>query len=427
MSTEKDAGANGKKTLSVIGLGIVIVLAGGYWFLSWYNNDSALSASSVNLGSVARSSGTPSPETPRYRELLKASNDIGAREASLKNTSFIASLPAGLDTRSDNVVTTPPPPPPSPRTPRVTPTSEPRALTAAEQQAGEKRKEAIQKLLTRISNAHGSGGVPVLATIRTTKADASTEPAAVSASVSGRPAATPPAQQLVSALTRVPASLETAVNSDNTSSQVIAVIPTGALAGARLHSSSVKLAGNGVEINFRKMSWRGMELNVNAYAQQETTLESSVATEVNHRWMTHIVLPAALGGFGDLGSLYKDANTQILQNNVSTITGKVGKPDGETVAGVILGGTAQKGSEVVSQEFSREPFKQVRVKQNEVISILFVDSVSTDDLVNPKSNTARPALTQPATLSVAEDLTATRLQESIEQRKAAIRRQYTSN
>ena len=427
MSTEQDTGANGRKTLSVIGLGAVIVLAAGYWFLSWYNSDSASSASSVNLGNVARTSGTSTPETPRYRELLKASNDIGAQEASRNNTSFIASLPAGLDTQRTTETKTPPPSP-APRTPRVTPPSEARALTAAEQQAGEKRKEAIQKLLTRISTAQGDGAAPVLASIRTTNPDASTASTAGSAPSGGTPAvATAPAQQLVPALMRVPASLETAVNSDNTGSQVIAVIPTGAMAGARLHSSSVKMVGNGVEINFRKMSWRGMELKINAYAQQENTLASSVASDVNHRWLTHIVLPSVLSGAGSLGSLYKDANTQILQTNVSTVTGKVGKPDGETVAGVILGGTAEKGAEVVTQELSREPFKQVTVKQNEVISILFVDSVSTDDLINPKSNTVRPAITQPATLSAAEDLTAVRLQESIEQRKAAIRQQYTSN
>lgn len=427
MSTEQDTGANDRKTLSVIGLGVVIVLAAGYWFLSWYNSDSSSSASSVNLGGVARTSGTSTPETPRYRELLKASNDIGAQEASRNNTSFIASLPAGLDTQR-NTETKTPPISPAPRTPRVTPPSESRALTAAEQQVGEKRKEAIQKLLTRISTAQGGGAAPVLATIRTVAPDASAASITGTAPSGGASTvATAPAQQLVPALMRVPASLETAVDSDNTGSQVIAVIPTGALAGARLHSSSVKLVGNGVEINFRKMSWRGMQLNINAYAQQENTLASSVASDVNHRWMTHIVLPSVLSGAGALGSLYKDANTQVLQTNVSTVTGKVGKPDGETVAGVILGGTAEKGAEVVTQELSREPFKQVTVKQNEVISILFVDSVSTDDLVNPKSSTSRTATTQPTTLSAAEDLTESRLHESIEQRKAAIRRQYQTN
>lgn len=427
MSTEQDAGTNGRKTLSVIALGVVIALAGGYWFLSWYNSDNTSSSSSVNLGGVTRTSGTSTPETPRYRELLRASNDIGAQEASRNNTSFIASLPAGLDPRKDTEVRTPPPPT-APRTPRVTPASETRAQTAAEQQAGEKRQEAIQKLLTRISAAQDVGTAPVLASIRTAPPDANVASTAGNASSGGTTAvATAPAQQLVPALMRVPASLETAVDSDNTGSQVIAVIPTGALAGARLHSSSVKMVGNGVEINFRKMSWQGMELNINAFAQQENTLASSVASDVNHRWLTHIVLPSVLGGAGSLGSLYKDANTQILQTNVSSVTGKVGKPDGETVAGVILGGTAEKGAEVVTQELSREPFRQVTVKQNEVISILFVDAVSTDDLVNPKSKTPRPAIAQPTTLSAAEELTESRLQESIEQRKAAIRRQYGSD
>lgn len=425
MSTEQDTGKNRSKTLSVIVLGVVIVLAGGYWFLSWLYSDRESATSSVNLNGISRTSSTVTAETPRYRELLQASNDKGAEEASRTNGSFIASLPAGLEPSGEED-TKASPPAPRPRPPRTTDVARPEASAAAEQQASEKRKEAMQKLLTRISNAQNVNGAPVLAHLRSETPDPGMAASGKNDTLAGLSSgAVIPAQQFVPALTRVAGFVETAVDSDNTTSQVIAVIPTGELAGARLHSASVKMVGKGVEINFRKMSWRGMTLNVNAYAQQEDTLASSVASDVNHRWMTHIVLPAALGGLGDLGGLYKDANTQILQTNVSTVTGKVGKPDGETVGGVILGGTAQKGAEVISQEMAREPFRQVTVKQNEVVSILFVDAVTSNNLADAKGGvTSTPP---PTPRSAAENLTENRLQETIEQRRAEIRRQYGSN
>lgn len=110
---------------------------------------------------------------------------------------------------------------------------------------------------------------------------------------------------------------------------------------------------------------------------------------------------------------------------MSTVTGRAGKPDAGTVAGVIAGGTAQKGAEVISQEVAREPFRQVTVNQDEVISILFVDAVTPDDVVGQK-NSASPAASTPAPsgMAAAEQLSETRLQEAIARRQAEIRRQY---
>ncbi|RZA72156.1 conjugal transfer protein TraO [Citrobacter freundii] len=172
------------------------------------------------------------------------------------------------------------------------------------------------------------------------------------------------------------------------------------------------------------MSWKGMELNVKASAQSEKNLMSSIASDVNHRWGTHIVLPAVLGGLGDLGGLYKDANTQVMQSSVGTVTGRVGKPDGSTVAGVMVGGTAQTGAEVIKQEMAREPFRQVTVKQKEVISILFVESVTSDDIISNKKAALSAASTSAPTPVAAEQQTESRLQEAIARRQAEIRRQY---
>ncbi|MEG5552372.1 conjugal transfer protein TraO [Enterobacter wuhouensis] len=424
MSAEQDAGKNGKKLYSIIGFGVLLAVAGGYLLLSWIGKDRTGTDSAVNLNGTASSAMSATTESPRYRELLKASNDLGAEKATQTDTSFIASLPVGLETPEPppdkqpvvKPVTQTLPRPPTPATYRHT------ENTANEEQANEKRQAQLQKLLTRINAAQAGSEAPVLATAfagstRTTQsASQNSQRDAI--------ATTDNEQVFIPSLTRASGFMETAVDSDNPNSQVVAVIPAGPLAGARLHSSSVKLAGNGVDIKFTRMSWNGMELNINASAQSEKDLMSSVASDVNHRWGTHIVLPAVLGGLGDLGGLYKDANTQVMQSDVGTVTGRVGKPDGSTVAGVMVGGTAQTGAEVIKQEMAREPFRQVTVKQKEVISILFVDAVTSADIVGSKKTTPSSASAPASTPAEAEQQTEIRLQEAIARRQAEIRRQY---
>ena len=424
MSAEHDAGNNGKKLFSIIGFGALVLLTAGYWLVSWLTHDPSGKDSAVNLNGTASSAVTTTTESPRYRELLKASNDLGAQEAARTDSSFIASLPVGLE------VTEPPPDkvpvtkPASEDPPRTVPATSSRRPdnTAGEEQANEKRQAQLQKLLTRISAAQAGGDAPVLATslASITRTSPTTDVGSRTDATTG----TENAQVFIPSLTRAAGYMETAVDSDNPNSEVVAVIPAGPLAGARLHSSSVKLAGNGLDIKFTSMSWNGMELNVNASAQSEKNLMSSVASDVNHRWGTHIVLPAILGGMGNVGGLYKDANTQIMESSVSTVTGRVGKPDASTVAGVMVGGTAQTGAEVIKQEMAREPFRQVTVKQKEVISILFVDSVTADDIVSSKK-AAHPAISNTVSApAAAEQQTENRLQEAIARRQAEIRRQY---
>lgn len=426
MSAEQDAGKSGKKLFSLIGFGALIVLTGGYWLVSWLTHDAAGTDSAVNLNGTASSSTAPTTETPRYRELLKASNDAGADEAARTNSSFIASLPVGLETTEpppDKLPEKPPEVKPQIRTAKPAPAPRTPESDAAAQQVNEKRQAQLQKLLTRISAAQGAGEAPVLATafVRT-EGSARMADSAVSAEQTS--ASQEEATVFVPALSRASAYIETAVNSDNPNSQVVAVIPAGQWAGARLHSGSVKLVGDGVEIRFTRMSWRGMQLNVNAWGQSEKDLTSSVATEVNHRWGTHVVLPAILAGLGETGGLYKDANTQILQTDVSTVTSRPGNPDAGTVAGVMLGGMAQSGADVITKEVTREPFRQVKVKQNEVVSILFVDAVTADDITGSKAAITPAAGTSVPPPTAAVQQTETRLQDAIARRQAEIRRQY---
>ncbi|AXF79004.1 hypothetical protein AV903_26485 (plasmid) [Erwinia tracheiphila] len=71
--------------------------------------------------------------------------------------------------------------------------------------------------------------------------------------------------------------IETAIDSDNTSSQVLARIPAGPYAGATLTANGVQLAGDGVTIHFTNMDWNNNTWRIDAWAAMPDTLQSSVA------------------------------------------------------------------------------------------------------------------------------------------------------
>ncbi|MGJ3289482.1 conjugal transfer protein TraO [Klebsiella sp. PL-2018] len=419
MSEEQEAGSSGKKLFSLIGLGLLTVLGGGYLLISWLGPQNDAGASAVNLNRATSGSGGSTPESPRYRELLKADNEQGAAAAKRQHTTFIASLPMGLDSHE----TPAPPVTPPPTSPReTTPTPPASGDTRAED---EKRQARLQQLLSRL-RAHQTGQAPVVAkamwggaTPRTT-ASLTGESVAVSAGAgSNRGPVT-----IIPALTRVPATIDTAINSDNAESQVTATLQAGPWKGAVLHSPGVKLAGNGVQIHFTSMSWRGLPLKVNAWAQRESDLQSSVATDVSHHWVTQIVLPSLLSGGGDLGKLYRDANTRIVQGNFGDVTSRVGSPDGAAVAGVMLGGTAQRGSEVLTKALGDVPFKQVNVAQGEVISVLFVDAVTdTTPAVSPAQESLSASDVRSSGTQTSWDVQR-RLQNISETRRAEMRQRY---
>ncbi|MND98568.1 hypothetical protein D3C80_909270 [compost metagenome] len=64
------------------------------------------------------------------------------------------------------------------------------------------------------------------------------------------------------------------------------------------------------------------------------------------------------------------------------------------------------------------------MKQKEVISILFVDAVTSADIVGSKKTQTASASAPASTPAAAEQQTETRLQEAIARRQAEIRRQY---
>jgi intracellular multiplication protein IcmE len=200
--------------------------------------------------------------------------------------------------------------------------------------------------------------------------------------------ATVAAQVLIPAGSRPGGVIETAVDSDNTRSQVLARIPSGPYAGATLLANGVQLAGDGVAINFNRMEWQGDTWNVDVWAAMPDTLQSSVASDVNNRYATRIILPAIASGLGLAGQLYASANTQILSNGYDNIEARTGMPDAKAVAGTIVGGAAQQAGQVIASDAQRLPVKQVLVYRGQTVALLFMTAVKTSDNVTRAAATA---------------------------------------
>ncbi|HGE9017085.1 TPA: conjugal transfer protein TraO [Salmonella enterica subsp. enterica] len=389
MSIEQDAASDGKKTLALIGVAVIIVAAAGYLGWGWMQQ-SAVPESQYNLSRVANNAPVSAQESRQYRELLKLSNQQGAQAAEREGNSFVASLSESQQTDDAPVV------------PRVAPvpvtlnTQVDPSQYETGQQGGlnEEQKQQITNLLTQLNArwqtsdmqlaaAFGSEGQdgqsPFSQWAQSVPGLVSSPPQPVTQGAAGTAATTATSRINIPGLSRYPGTIDTAIDSDNPESKVIAVIPAGKLQGAQLAAPNVQLAGDGVIVNFKTLAFKGMTCTIDAYAQDDETQRSSIASDINHRYVTRIILPALANGLGKVGQLYEDSNTQILTTNSGTVTGRTGTPDSKAVAGVIAGGIGQQTAQVMTQDASRLPVTQVNVDRRQVVSILFMKPVTDKD------------------------------------------------
>lgn len=404
INVEKDVGRDVKKTGAIIVAAVLSLAFGIYLLISWLNTPPP-AASRINVDNTLNGTGKDAPESPHYRKVLKESNAEGAKLAQQNNTSFIASLDSGTIKQEPPI--TPPPVSPPPQTtsvayypPQPQPVPAPginpdqkKALEALIKEMVTQRAAPTGQLATVAGVVNGQGGGNNAAQVNpyaewteslsptfANDSQATTGPSGKQDSV------------IIPAGSRPGGVIDTAIDSDNTSSQVIARIPAGKFAGAMLMSNGVQLAGDGVSIHFTKMTWNQDTWRVDVWAAMPDSLQSSVASSVNNRYATRILLPAIAHGLGLGGQLYASANTQILSNGMSTIEGRVGMPDGKAVAGTILGGAAQQAGQVVANDAQKLPVKQVIVERGQSIALLFMSAVKESDRETntPTENTFKP-------------------------------------
>ncbi|RRF43021.1 hypothetical protein EAO03_29225 [Klebsiella pneumoniae] len=174
------------------------------------------------------------------------------------------------------------------------------------------------------------------------------------------------------------------IDSDNNNSPAVVRLYTGPYKGAVLKASQAKLGGDGVVIHMTTMYWNRKNYRVDAYALKDDTLMANVATDVNHHYMSRILLPSIAAGIGKAGDLYADANTEILTNGYSTVTSHAGMPDGEAVAGVVAGGAASNAADVLKSDAAKISPTQVTVDAGQAVYVEFMAAVTTADEIKPR-------------------------------------------
>lgn len=422
MAKEKDARRDTRK-VAALAVAVVAACAGGYAGISYLMTPPP-PVSHINLDRVTSNTGTPVPENPEYHALLDKYDDAHADAAMKNNSSFIASV------HTAEMQDTSAPPPSSVPVPR-TPASPVSYRRTAQVQHGldEDRKQALDHLIKSLSDQWSPSQGELATTMDTRQEDGNGNAgggstgavpdafagwtSSISSGGGGSSTLVASAVQkvdrmLIPAGTRTPAVVDTAVDSDNANSKVVAHVPAGRYAGAQLIASGAQLAGDGVSIHFTELIWNNLCYKADAWALQDDTLQSSVATDVNNRYVSRIILPAIAHGIGQVGQLYADANTQILSTDYGEVTANVDSPDASAVTGVIVGGMADQAGQVMASDAAKLPVKQVTVDRGQTIAVLFMKPVMDSDnqtTGSPTDSTPQAAQISPANPAVSVPVT----------------------
>ena len=405
MANENDAKHDKKLTLGLICAAVLAVVGGSYFLWTWLTSPPP-EQSRLDLTRVTVASRTTSTESAAYRALLNQYNENGAAAAKTQNNSFIASIPMEQQTVATPVAVAKNAPQRE-TTSRRSSSSQQQTQKSGDQK-DDPRQKALTKLLARInpvikteeqklsglqvaevigggSGVGGSGGTMVGTASNYDRWSESLPGGARLQTASMKTGGDAPysAVEVVPPYWRGAGVIDIGVDSDNSTTPVLGKL-SGPYAGAVLKApDGARLQGDGVVIHFTEMAFKGINYKVDAYALQDDTLLANVASEVNHRYMSRIVLPAILGGIGNISDMYTQANTQVVSNGFSTQVARPGTPDGTAVAGAILGGAASQAAKVLTEDASRTPATQVNVFKGQVVAIQFMRGVYAGDAIAP--------------------------------------------
>ncbi|AWK15492.1 conjugal transfer protein TraO (plasmid) [Candidatus Fukatsuia symbiotica] len=399
MPIEKELALDTSKSLILIVIGVVVLGFAIYLGYSLYNKP-AEAQSNYAIDSVAANVGRHTTESAQYRELLEKYNATEAAIAREEGQSFVARIREGAIDPGEKKQ---PGRPPDKLNTVPPETSGERSVAADNSGLSENRRKAIDSLLqdlngqwqpvpfqlaSRIEGGEGNKGDTFTAWTASLAPKYKDAPHFAGREITDT--------EIVAPYTRVPGVIETAVDSDNPDSQVLATIPSSRYAGAQLHARRVQLAGDGVTIHFERMSWRGQTYTVDAYALSDDTLQSSVASDVNHRYFSRIILPAIAMGLGRTGQLFEQSSTQnMITPQGSVIQTRPATPSGSTIAGTVVGGIGNQAGQVMTSDAARLPIKQATINRGQIIAIQFIGGVY--EANNVRRQTESGSQQQPST------------------------------
>ncbi|EOI1393238.1 conjugal transfer protein TraO [Klebsiella oxytoca] len=401
MSADKEATSASRKTLILAGLVLFIAAGGGFVLWSWLIAPPP-AASNVSISRVTAASSHEAAESPEYRSLLREANEQGAQQARARDESFIASIPMGEDVPVDVITpeTIPEPAPAESRTTRRQTTRQESQDTAL----NDNQKAALQQLVGQIRQRHNGPGMVQAVALTTQAGTTGTTVMRTSVQTGPRPDASRvdvPDVEIVPPYTRLAGVIATAVDSDIQDAPVLVYIPSGRYAGAVLQADRAPLAGDGVNITLTRMAWKGVTYQVSARALQDETLLPAVASNVNNRYFSRIILPGIAGMATEVGTLYASSGTRILSNGTTTMEGRTGTPDTAAVLGVMAGGMGKEAGNVIRQDASRLPVRQVTVRHGEVVAVQFLGGVYSSDDIRQTATKRTPA--SPSASRLAEE------------------------
>lgn len=170
------------------------------------------------------------------------------------------------------------------------------------------------------------------------------------------------------------AQMITEANSD-VPGPVLALISSGPLRGSRLIGSfSVQEAGDMLSLNFNTVVYKGKSLGVDAVAIDPKTTLPGLATDVDHRYLRRIVLPAAAAFVEGAASAISQSGLTTVSVEGSTVSEDSQEPSDRQE---IASGIEEAGAEIrelIDEEVDNTKVL-VRIERGTALGILFLQPV----------------------------------------------------
>jgi len=181
----------------------------------------------------------------------------------------------------------------------------------------------------------------------------------------------PPVEIIIPAGTIVYAQTLTEANSD-VPGPVLARLASGPLAGSRI-LGTFDNADEYLTLNFNTVVVKGISQSVNAVALDPKTTLPAVATDIDHKYMTRFVLPAAASFIEGMGDAIAQSEQTVTVNNGTSSSSQSDLNTKQELASALADGTSKVG-ESLDQQASQAKIG-VKVRSGTPIGILFLEPV----------------------------------------------------
>lgn len=207
-------------------------------------------------------------------------------------------------------------------------------------------------------------------------------------------AATVPPFQIMEPFKMCPARIIPQLNTD-VNSVVTVDLLCEKLKGARAYAPGYRLVGDNIDMTFTTMAWGGAVYNITAKPMDLDTGRTMLSGEVDHRYISRIVVPALALGVAKAGKLYEDATgTDTAVSNGTVVQSTPDKVSKDRVMGSFIGGLGQQTANVMNADAARIPPIKVEKPGNSTIGVVFLSPLMNTDRTDVKVSTS--AATQPS-------------------------------